>query len=211
MALQVTPPILIQIIGDHKMSFTIRPVTANDSDEILSIYSPYITDTVLTFEYEVPSKEAFRRRVEDVLENYPYLAAVEDGRIIGYAYAHRARERKAYDWYAELSVYTRQGWGKKGVGTALYSALREILKAQNIQIITAVISAPNPPSEALHKKVGFVQSGLHPKTGFKHGQWRDTLCMDLPLTERDAPPAPFIPYPDLDRDMVLKICGKYSE
>ncbi|MBE6992560.1 MAG: N-acetyltransferase [Ruminococcaceae bacterium] len=192
------------------MSFTIRPVTVYDSDEILSVYAPYITDTVLTFEYEVPTKEAFRRRVESVLECYPYLAAVEDGRIIGYAYAHRARERKAYDWYAELSVYTRQGCSKKGVGTALYSALIEILKLQNIQVITAVISAPNPPSEALHKKVGFVQSGLHPRTGFKHGQWRDTLCMDLPVTERDAPPAPFVPFPDTDMDTVLGICRKYS-
>ena len=192
------------------MSFTVRPVTAQDSDEILTVYEPYITDTVLTFEYDVPSKEAFRQRVEGVLEGYPYLAAVEDGRIIGYAYAHRARERKAYDWYAELSVYVAMGLEKKGVGTALYSALIELAKAQNIQVLTAVISAPNPPSEALHKKVGFVQSGLHPKTGFKHGQWRDTLCMDLPITERDAPPEPFIPYPDMDRDMVLEICRKYS-
>lgn len=193
------------------MSFTLRPVTVEDSDEILSIYAPYITDTVLTFEYEVPSGEAFRRRVEDIIADYPYLAAVEEGRIIGYAYAHRARERKAYDWYAELSVYTKQGCGKKGVGTALYKALIELLTAQNIQVLTAVISAPNPPSEALHKKTGFVQTGLHPKTGFKHGQWRDTLCMDLPITERDAPPEPFIPYPQLDEGMVLEVCRKYSE
>lgn len=191
------------------MSFTIRPVTVQDSDEILSIYAPYITDTVLTFEYEVPSAEAFRRRVEDIVAAYPYLAAIEDGRIIGYAYAHRARERKAYDWYAELSVYTRQGCGRKGVGTALYKALIELLAAQNIQVLTAVISAPNPPSEALHKKVGFVQSGLHPKTGFKHGQWRDTLCLDLPITDRSEAPEPFIPYPLLDRELVLNVCDKY--
>ncbi len=192
------------------MSYIIRPVSPDDSPELLSVYAPYVTDTVVTFEYEAPSEAAFRQRVADIIDQYPYLVAVENGRVIGYAYAHRARERAAYDWFAELSVYVRSGHSGQGIGTALYSALIPLLKLQNIQHLTAVISAPNAPSEALHQKMGFSYAGIHKRSGYKLGQWRDTLFLDLPVGSHAVPPPPFIPFSRLDQALVMGICAKYS-
>ena len=106
----------------------IRPATEADAAEILNIYAPYITDTAITFEYDVPTLEEFTGRIRHTLEKYPYLVAVRDSEIIGYAYAGAFYGRAAYDWSAETTIYVKKGCRHSGVGKLLYQALETALK-----------------------------------------------------------------------------------
>lgn len=106
----------------------IREATVEDAAAIRSVYAPYVESTVITFEYQVPSVEEFRRRIAHTRERYPYFVAEEDGRVLGYAYAGSFVGRPAYDWSAELSIYVDRHLRKKGLGKKLYGALLEALK-----------------------------------------------------------------------------------
>ena len=117
----------------------IRPATEADAAEILNIYAPYITDTAITFEYDVPTLEEFTGRIRHTLEKYPYLVAVRDSEIIGYAYAGAFYGRAAYDWSVETTIYVKKGCRHSGVGKLLYQALETALKAQNIINLYACI------------------------------------------------------------------------
>ena len=119
---------------------TIRPVTEADAEKLLAIYAPYVTDTFVTYEYTVPTVEEFRERIRNTLQAYPYFAAVENGRIIGYAYASAFHPRRAYLWSAEATVYLERGVRGRGVGRLLYERLEEALKQQNVQNVNACIA-----------------------------------------------------------------------
>ena len=82
-----------------------RRAKLSDAERLLEIYSPYVIETAITFEYDVPSVEEFRGRIEDISSEYPYIVCTYKDEIIGYAYAHRHMERAAYQWNAELSIY----------------------------------------------------------------------------------------------------------
>ena len=97
----------------------IRPATAADAPALLAIYAPYVEHTAITFEYEAPAAEEFRRRICHTLERYPYFAAEAEGRIVGYAYAGPFHPRAAYDWDAELSIYVARDCRGMGVGRKL--------------------------------------------------------------------------------------------
>ena len=127
----------------------IRPATEADAAEILNIYAPYITDTAITFEYDVPTLEEFTGRIRHTLEKYPYLVAVRDNEIIGYAYAGAFYGRAAYDWSAETTIYVKKGCRHSGVGKLLYQALETALKAQNIINLYACIGYPEEDDEYL--------------------------------------------------------------
>lgn len=106
----------------------IRLATPEDAAEILKIYAPYVENTAISFEYEVPSEEEFRGRVESTLKRYPYIVAEQEGHIIGYAYVSIFHERKAYDWAVETSIYVDKDYKRSGCGKLLYQALEKILK-----------------------------------------------------------------------------------
>ena len=108
--------------------FVIRKATENDAESLLKIYEPYITNTTITFEYDVPTAEAFADRIRETAAAFPYLVCEQDGMIMGYAYAHRIRERAAYDWDAELSIYLAQGTHGHGVGTTVLACLIDLLE-----------------------------------------------------------------------------------
>lgn len=105
----------------------IRLASGSDSEALRNIYGQYI-DTPITFECSLPTKQEFANRVEEISLQYPYLVCEENGRIAGYAYAHRHKQREAYQWNAELSVYLNREDTSRGVGTRLYHVLIEILK-----------------------------------------------------------------------------------
>ena len=112
---------------------TILPVSPADAAELLAIYAPYVRDTAISFEYEVPSLSAFRQRIETTSARFPYLKAVDaQGHILGYAYASSFKSRKAYDWSVELSIYIRQDKRRAGLGRALYEALEGSLRRMGI-------------------------------------------------------------------------------
>ena len=167
----------------------IRFAAEADAPALLAIYAQYI-ETGITFEYELPSREEFARRIREFGGTYPYLIWEEDGRIVGYAYAHRQAERAAYQWNAELTVYVRRGREGLGIGTALYGALIPKLREMGLVNLYGVLGLPNPGSEALHRHFGFTRQGLYPRMGFKLGEWHDVAQYGLRLTPPDRPPEP---------------------
>ena len=112
---------------DHTQ-ILLRTARPSDAARLVEIYAPYVTDTAITFEYEVPSVEEFRGRIEKTLEKYPYIVAEQNGRILGYAYASAFARRAAYNWSVELSIYLDMEIRRQGIGGRLYKALEEILK-----------------------------------------------------------------------------------
>lgn len=186
----------------------IRFATESDAAALLSIYGQYI-DTSVTFEYTLPSPEEFAGRIRDISRVYPYLVLEEDVRIIGYAYAHRARERTAYDWYAELSVYLDRACVGQGLGTKLYSLLMDLLRLQGLKTAMGCVTVPNPASEALHESLGFSLAGTSRKVGYKDGAWHDVAWYEKALAPYDVPPSPLIPFPDTDPAAVNALIKKY--
>lgn len=131
----------------------IRTATENDAEALLDIYSYYVKNTAITFEYEVPSVDEFRKRIAAVLRKYPYLVSERNGTIVGYTYASPFKDRKAYDWSVETTIYTDKNFRGKGIGKELYTALEHALALQNIINLNACIAYPIIEDEYLTKKV----------------------------------------------------------
>ncbi len=175
----------------------IRQASGADAEELLAIYRPYVENTAVTFEYRVPSPEEFRERIRDTLLRYPYLAAVEDGRIVGYAYASPFHARPAYDWAVETSIYVDREQRGRGLGRCLYLVLEEELVRQNIINVNACISFPNPGSVAFHRKMGYREAAHFHSCGYKLGRWYDMIWMEKALGEHPIPPLDIIWRKDL--------------
>ncbi len=180
----------------------IRLASVADAPRLLEIYAPYVTDTVITFEYDVPSLSEFEERIQSISAEYPYLVYVENGVIGGYAYAHRMLSRAAYQWIAELSVYLAPEFQKKGIGTLLYQKLMELLELQNVCGFYALVTSPNPPSDRLHEKLGFSLAGMYHRSGFKHGKWHDVSVYERLLPVKEGEPDAFVPFWQLSSDAV---------
>ena len=170
----------------------IRFATAADTGGCLAVYAEYM-DTVITFETELPSHEEFAGRIRSYGAVYPWLVAEEDGVILGYAYAHRAQERAAYDWNAELSVYLAKRAAGRGLGTTLYGALLALLQKQGVRTAYGVVTMPNDASSALHQKLGFRVLGTYRNTGYKNGRWRDVVWFEKPIGSFTDEPQPLVP------------------
>lgn len=155
----------------------VRNVTLNDAHELVDIYSYYVLNTTITFEYETPSMDEFKQRIQKITQKYPYLVATLDDEIIGYAYATSYKERPAYDWSVETTVYVKNDKHGLGVGKALYLHLEQALKEKNIVNMLACITYPNPKSIDFHTNFGFEKVGHFPKVGYKFNEWRDIVWM----------------------------------
>jgi phosphinothricin acetyltransferase len=181
-----------------------RLATVADAAELLEIYKPYVEKTAITFEYEVPTVTEFAGRIERTSKIFPYLVAVENEKIIGYAYASRYRERAAYDWVVELSIYLDENERAHGVGSQLYQKLLTALSALNYQRAYACITYPNPDSIKFHEKFGFEHIGVMQKSGYKFGQWYGIAWMDLALQKTDDV-QPVRLMTDLSKEEIRKI------
>ncbi len=193
------------------MSIKIRMAETTDSSEILAIYSPYVEDTSISFEYVTPSQEEFLQRIKDISEEYPYLVCTRGDEIIGYAYAHRYGERAAYQWSAELSIYIRQDCRRMGLGRALYTALMEILKLQNVYNVYGCVTYPNQPSENLHEAMGFRRLGVFRSVGFKQDSWRDVTWFEKNIIEYGAKPKPLKTIKEVDEIAVEDILCRCAD
>lgn len=178
----------------------IRIAKKEDASRLLEIYAPYVKTTPITFEYEVPSLEEFQTRIETISESYPYLVAVVEGEIAGYAYATAFKSRAAYQWAVETSIYLDGNFHGKGIARALYEKLEAILKRQNIYTLSACITYPNNQSISFHEKSGYLTVAHFHKCGFKLGQWRDVVWMEKTLQDHPAIPEPMIPFSDISCD-----------
>ena len=125
----------------------IREVCLDDAEKLLEIYAPYVKETAISFEYEVPAVEEFRERIRKTMEKYPYLVAESQGEILGYCYAGPFHSRKAYEKSVEMSIYVQAGQRRRGVGRSLYLALEERLKVQGIRNLYACIAWPEQEDE----------------------------------------------------------------
>lgn len=182
----------------------IRTVSPEDAEKLLEIYAPYVLNTAISFEYEVPALSEFRRRIEGTLKRYPYLAAEIDGEIAGYAYTGTFVGRTAYERAAEMSIYLREDRRKMGIGRKLYEALEEISRAQNITNLYACIGYPEEEDEYLtknsaqfHEHMGFRLAGRFHKCGYKFGRWYDMIWMEKIIGEHGEG-AELIGFPELE-------------
>ena len=190
------------------MSLIIRPALASDAASCAAVYAPYASESCVTFESPAPDAAEFARRIAEVTRCYPWLVCELDGAFAGYAYAHRFRERRAFDWDVELSIYLAAGLTGRGIGAALYGALFELLRRQGIVNAYATIATPNAASERLHEKMGLRRLFTLENTAWKLGQWRDLSYYSIRLNDLAPAPAPIIPYPELGNDAVRRACGR---
>lgn len=178
-----------QTIAPSNHQGHIRFASPEDAGALLDIYANYI-DTQISFEYGLPSLEEFTERIRHISETYPYLVYEEDGRLLGYAYAHRLQERPAYQWNAELSIYLAPSSTGKGIGKMLGTAVCRLLKLMQVHTLYSLVTSPNPASEGLHKSLGFQTLAIHKHTGYKNGKWLDVIWFEkqlLPFTDAPDP------------------------
>ena len=167
---------------------SIRMATVKDVPRILEIYGPYIENTAISFEYEIPSLEAFTQRFLGITAQFPWLVWEENGVILGYAYGSRPFERAAYQWCASASIYLCPEACGKGIGRKLYAALEQYLQQQGYRKVYAVITTANEDSVAFHRAVGFQYTATMPNCGYKFGKWYGTVWMEKDLNTWDTPP-----------------------
>lgn len=168
----------------------IRLATSDDAEAILEVYAPYIRQTAITFEYDVPSVEDFRNRIVNTLQKYPYLVAEDESGIIGYAYAGVFKSRPAYCHCVETSIYVSMKHRHQGIGKALYAELEDRLKKQDILNMNACITWIDTPNQYLthqspefHEHLGFTKVAHFHQCGYKFGLWFDIIWMEKMLGE----------------------------
>ena len=196
----------------------IRPASPEDAPALLGIYAPYVRETAITFEYEVPSPGEFRERIKRTLARYPYLVAEAGGACLGYAYTGAFKDRAAYDWSAEASIYIRRDRKRQGLGRRLYGALEDLSRAQGIRNLNACVACPETEDARLtrnsldfHARLGFRPVGEFRKCGYKFGTWYNMAWMEKLLGEHPAKPAPVVPFPELSPELINTICNQYSD
>jgi L-amino acid N-acyltransferase YncA len=168
----------------------IRIATPSDAAQMLSIYTPYITNNAISFEVTVPSVAEFEQRITATLGYYPWLACESAGRVVGYAYASQHRERQAYQWSVECSVYVDQDHRRKAIGLALYTSLFACLRLQGYANVLAGITLPNVASQTLHERLGFEPVGMYKNIGYKLGAWSNVWWGQLTLSDLPDHPSP---------------------
>lgn len=164
--------------GDSMKHTIIRPATLQDVRKILEIYGWYIENTAITFEYTIPTEQAFSDRMKNIMSRYPYLVAECDGQLLGYAYAAPYITRKACDWSCEVSIYLARESTGQGLGRKLYEALENRLRAMGIVNMYASIACAegedpyvNNNSADFHAHMGFKPVGVFRNCGYKFKRW----------------------------------------
>ena len=161
---------------------SIREVQINDASRLAEIYSYYVKNTAVSFEYEVPTADEFEKRIKHTTEKYPYLVCVDDGKVVGYAYAGAYSARQAYDWTATTSIYVDMEYRRNGIGTLLYDELEKRLKEQGIVNLLAGVASCDVEDEYLthdsskfHMSKGYTQVAHMKAVGKKFDRWYDLL------------------------------------
>ena len=172
----------------------IRVATVQDAEAIAAIYAPIVNGTTISFELDPPSADEMRSRIAATLQRLPWLVSEDGaGRVDGYVYASRHRERPAYQWSVDITAYVREDARGHGVGKRLYARLLDTLAQLGYGQAFAGIALPNDASVALHESVGFRPLGIYRRVGFKMDAWRDVgwWQRELPTPSAPQPPRPF--------------------
>ena len=169
----------------EKENILVRVANLEDAAALLKIYTPYVQNTAITFDYEVPTLEEFTEKIERILKKYPVLVAESENGIVGYAYADVFKNKAAYDWAVEMTIYVDADCKKMGIGSLLYEELERLLKAQNIVNLNVCIAYPEEEDEYLtkdsvrfHEKLGYRMVGEFHQCGYKFNRWYNMIWME---------------------------------
>lgn len=172
----------------------IRIVQPADAAAIADIYRPYVQDSVVSFELIAPDAADMQSRIAAILPHTPWLVYEHQGAVAGYAYASPHRERPAYQWTREVSVYVHPQHRRCRIAHQLYAALIAILRAQGYTNLLAGITLPNDPSVRFHESMGFAPVGIYHRIGYKMGNYHDVGWWELFIADPQQPPAPPVPF-----------------
>jgi len=159
----------------------IRPASPADASAICAIYNYYVKTSAITFEDVPVCADEMSRRISEVIGHLPWLVFEQDGKILGYAYATKWRNRVAYKTTVESFVYVAHAHGREGIGSKLYHALFPALRERGIHTVVAGIALPNPASIAIHEQCGFEKIAHFREVGRKFDQWIDVGSWQLLL------------------------------
>lgn len=180
---------------------TVRDATLDDAERILEIYSYYVENTAISFEWETPALEVFRERMRKTMERYPYLVVIRDGRVEGYAYAGPFVGRAAYDWACEMTIYLDNGAKRCGMGRILYEAMEHALQEMGILNLYACIGVPEKDDEYLttnsadfHAHLGYRRTGMFERCGYKFQRWYHMIWMEKIIGTHQTPQKPVSAY-----------------
>ena len=178
------------------MNIIIRRARLDDAPRLSEIYAHYVLSTAVSFEYRPPTPEEFAARMEQAMARYPYLVAELDGKAVGYVYAHQLGTREAYKYSVELSIYLERETRRLGIGRMLYEKMEQALRTQGIISLYAVVARPSDEPDPyltrasldFHSAMGYTESGVCPRCGYKFGRWYDTVWMRKIITAHPSQP-----------------------
>lgn len=174
-----------------------RLATPADGAACAAIYGPYVAETAISFEAVPPTADEMADRIARTVARTPWVVVDVDGVVRAYAYGTRHRERAAYDWTVETTVYVDRDFARQGLGRVAMGAVLAILRLQGAHLAVAGITLPNPGSVRLHESLGYRPIGEFEAIGFKQGGWHGVAWYALELGPRDVEPAPLVSLPDL--------------
>lgn len=152
----------------------IRLAQLSDATALADIYNYYVLNTTVTFEEDLVSPDDMALRVSETIgDDLPWLIAQDDQSVVGFAYASKWKGRCAYRHSVEVTVYLSHSMTSKGIGSALYAALFDMLRDKSIHVVLGGISLPNDASIALHEKFGMTKAAHFEEVGYKFGNWVD--------------------------------------
>jgi L-amino acid N-acyltransferase YncA len=165
----------------------IRPATIADAPEIARIYEPYVLNTAISFEQTPPTTPEMADRLRAAASKYPWLVALEDEKVVAYAYASSHHPREAYRWSVNVSVYVHPDYFRRGHGRRLVLSLLHELRVRNFATVFAGVTVTNEASSKLWESLGFSPVGIFRRAGFKLGQWHDVEWWQLALSDERVP------------------------
>lgn len=189
----------------------VRLATKEDAENFIEIYSPNIVNTAISFETEIPSVEEFEKRIEKCLQKFPWIVCSIDKKIAGYVYASSHRDREAYQWSCECSVYVHEKFQGKKMGKELYHLLFDILKHQQFRNVYAGITLPNNASVKLHERCGFTHFATYENAGYKFGEWHSVGWWKLRINDYDLNPSPPLKILQINPDFLTQLFQKTAQ
>ena len=193
-----------------KEAICVRAATPQDAEQLLEIYTPFVISedcsvSNVSFELTAPSLAEFRQRIVDISSKYPYLVGEVNGQILGYVYCHPYRERLAYQWAVEVTIYLAPAGQGKGLGRLLYETMEKLLCLQGVTMAYSCITVGNDHSIKMHQALGYRLIGTFTNSGYKNGQWLDTVWLEKQLQPCPKQPDNIKSWRELDPDAVAAV------
>ena len=188
----------------------VRAAAPEDAEQLLEIYTPFVISedsslSNVSFELAAPDVEEFRQRIQDISKQFPYLVGEENGQILGYVYCHPYRERLAYQWAVEVTIYLAPAGQGKGLGRLLYETMEKLLCLQGVTMAYSCITVGNDHSIKMHEALGYRLIGTFTNSGYKNGQWLDTVWLEKQLQPCPKQPDNIKSWWELDPDAVAAV------